>query len=43
MLKDQRASLFLGELTMAIGHERLNSFGAIDKYNQLLKPTYNLT
>ena len=40
--KHNLASLFLGELTMALGHGRLNSVGDIEKYNQLLKPKYNL-
>ena len=30
--------MILGELTMELGQKILNSVGAIEKYNQLLKP-----
>ena len=30
--------VILGELRMALWHGRLNSVGAIEKYNELLKP-----
>ena len=35
--------MILGELTIAIGHGRLTSFGVTDKYNQLLKPKCNIS
>ena len=34
--------IIFGELTMALGHGHLNSVGAIEKYNHLLRPKYNL-
>ena len=38
MLKCQLASLFFGELIMALGNGSINSVGATKKYNQLLVP-----
>ena len=35
--------VILGELTMALGNGRLNSVGDTDKYNQLLKPKWNIS
>ena len=43
MLKYQMASSFFGELTMALGNGHLNRVGVTKKYNQMLKPKYNLS
>ena len=36
-------SMVFCEFMMALGNGRLNSVGVIKKYNQLLKPKYNLS
>ena len=35
--------MIIGILTMALGHKRVNSVGATDKYNQFLKPKWKLS
>ena len=35
--------MILGILIMALGHGRLNNVDANDKYNQLLKPKWNIS
>ena len=34
--------IIIGILTMALGHGSVNIIGAIDKYNQWLKPKWNI-
>ena len=35
--------MIIGILIMALGHGRLNNVDANDKYNQLLKPKWNIS